>query len=132
MLFEKSLTWSGHKTDIFWKFYLSTDTFWSPKTIGRVLDYSTVHYKCKCGNKLFNCVYICFFSVANYSYNYCFVRQWSGNARKYGPSVLCTYLKLGNFLITIQIFCSWAVNVYRINVECFYCTFFSAFLCQRF
>ena len=29
------------QADIFWKFYLPADTFWSPKTIGGVLGYTT-------------------------------------------------------------------------------------------
>ena len=40
LLFKKLLTQSGDQTDVFWKFYLPTDTFWFPKTIGRVLGHT--------------------------------------------------------------------------------------------
>ena len=41
MLFKKLLAQSGGQTDIFWKFYSPVDTLWSPKTVGRVLGYTT-------------------------------------------------------------------------------------------
>ena len=41
LLFKKLLTQSGDQTDIFWKFYLSIEILWSPKTVGRVLGYTT-------------------------------------------------------------------------------------------
>ena len=41
MLFKKFLAQWGDQTDIFWKFYSPADTFWSPKTMGRVLGYTT-------------------------------------------------------------------------------------------
>ena len=40
-LFKKLLAQSGNQTDIFWKFYSSADILWSPKTVGRVLGYTT-------------------------------------------------------------------------------------------
>ena len=43
----------------------------------------------------------------------------SGSARKYGPSVTYTSPNLGSNLIISQIFCDWAANFYKINVECF-------------
>ena len=41
LLFKKLLTQSRDQTDIFWKFYSPADTLWSPKTIRRVLGYTT-------------------------------------------------------------------------------------------
>ena len=41
LLFKKLHAQSGNQTDIFWKFYLPADTLWLPKTIGRVLGYTT-------------------------------------------------------------------------------------------
>ena len=41
MLFKKLLAQSGDQTDIFGKFYSPADTLWSPKTVGRVLGYTT-------------------------------------------------------------------------------------------
>ena len=41
LLFRKLLAQSGNQTDIFWKFYSPTDICWSPKTVGRVLGYTT-------------------------------------------------------------------------------------------
>ena len=35
------LAHSGNQTDIFWKHYSSANTLWSPKTVGRVLSYTT-------------------------------------------------------------------------------------------
>ena len=40
-LLMKLLAQSGDQTDIFWKFYSPTDILWSPKTVGRVLGYTT-------------------------------------------------------------------------------------------
>ena len=41
MLFKKFLAQSGDQTDIFWKFYSPADILWLPKTLGRVLGYTT-------------------------------------------------------------------------------------------
>ena len=41
LLFRKLLAQSGGQADIFWKFYLPTDILQLPKTIGRVLGYTT-------------------------------------------------------------------------------------------
>ena len=41
LLFKKLLTQSGDQTEIFWKFYSPPDTLWSPKTVRRVLGYTT-------------------------------------------------------------------------------------------
>ena len=41
LLFKKLLAQSGGQTDIFWKFYSPADTLWLPKTVGRVLGYTT-------------------------------------------------------------------------------------------
>ena len=35
------LAQSGDQTDIFWRFYSPADTLWSPKTVWRVLGYTT-------------------------------------------------------------------------------------------
>ena len=43
MFLKKLLAQSGDQTDVIWKFYLSADTFWSPKTIGQVLGYATAN-----------------------------------------------------------------------------------------
>ena len=40
LLFKKLLANLGNRTDI-WKFYLPADTFWLPKTVERVLGYTT-------------------------------------------------------------------------------------------
>ena len=40
-LFMKLLAQLGDQADIFWKFYSPTDILWSPKTVGRVLGYTT-------------------------------------------------------------------------------------------
>ena len=45
LLFKKLLAQSGDQTDIFRKFYLPADTPWSPKTVGRVLGYTTEFIK---------------------------------------------------------------------------------------
>ena len=42
MLFKKLLTQSDDQTDIFWTFLSPADTLWLPKTIRRVLGYTTV------------------------------------------------------------------------------------------
>ena len=42
LLFKKLLAQSGDQTDIFWEFYLPTDTLWLPKTLQQVLGYTTV------------------------------------------------------------------------------------------
>ena len=39
-LFKKLLAQPGDQTDIFWKFYLSVDTLWLPKTVGWVLGFT--------------------------------------------------------------------------------------------
>ena len=44
LLFRKLLAQLGNQTDIFWKFYSPADILWSPKTVGRVLGYTTVSY----------------------------------------------------------------------------------------
>ena len=41
LLFRKLLAQLGNQTDIFWKFYSPADILWSPKTVGRVLGYTT-------------------------------------------------------------------------------------------
>ena len=46
LLLEKLLAKSSDQTDIFWKFHSPADTFWSPKTVGRVLCYTTVFISC--------------------------------------------------------------------------------------
>ena len=44
LLFRKLLAQLGNQTDIFWKFYSPADILWSPKTVGRVLGYTTGSY----------------------------------------------------------------------------------------
>ena len=41
LIFKKLLVQSDDQTDIFWKFYSRANTLWSPKTVGRVLCYTT-------------------------------------------------------------------------------------------
>ena len=41
LLFQKLLTQSGDRTDIFWKFYSPADTLWSAKSVGQMLDYTS-------------------------------------------------------------------------------------------
>ena len=41
LLFKKLLTHSGSQSDIFLKFYTTTDTLWLPKTIRWLLGYTT-------------------------------------------------------------------------------------------
>ena len=41
LLFQKLLTQSGDRTDIFWKFYSPADTLWSAKSVGQRLDYTS-------------------------------------------------------------------------------------------
>ena len=43
LLFRKLLTQSGNQTYIFWKFYVPADILWLPKTVRRVLGYTTAH-----------------------------------------------------------------------------------------
>ena len=44
LLFQKLLTQSGDRTDIFWKFYSPADTLWSAKSFGQVLDYTSEQF----------------------------------------------------------------------------------------
>ena len=44
LLFRKLLSQLGNQADIFWKFYSPADILWSPKTVARVVGYTTGSY----------------------------------------------------------------------------------------